>query len=186
MKAQAIEFMMAMGRYARGAAEVPYCLSLLGPSGTGKTWLARAIRRFFGATIEDRVIDHGLIDGIWRCKGGLVEWGSALGTMLNTGDWSGVARFKGDFLVVLDDLAAESAGKMREISASKLFDILNARLGRRWTVVTANCDLEGVGRLLDPRIASRLIRDGNVCVTLPAGTRDFAMLRAGVAEGGAQ
>lgn len=154
----------------------PYLLALLGPSGTGKTMLARLVTRFFRRFIADIKVDEALrrTDEVWRCKGGLIDWGAQLRTMLNTGEWERMGAFRGDFFLVLDDIMAESA-KLRELSASKLFEILNDRHARRWTIVTANTDLEGVSTTLDPRIASRLIRDANVCLTLPSETTDYAM-----------
>ncbi len=90
------------------------------------------------------------------------------------GGWERMGSYKGDYFVCLDDIMAEHE-KLRELSASKLFEILNARHGKRWTIVTANCSLDTISATLDPRIASRLIRDGNVVVTLPETTKDYAM-----------
>jgi hypothetical protein len=49
------------------------------------------------------------------------------------------------------------------MSASKLYDVLESRLGK-WTVLTANVSLSQIGELLDPRIASRMIRNNSVVV----------------------
>lgn len=157
------------------AGATPYSLALLGPPGTGKTFAAKLINNFFQSRMESRCIDPFLTDGVWRCRGGFADWGRAMRSMLDSGEWERLASFRGDYFLALDDIAAEHQ-KMRELSASHLFDILNARLGKRWTVVTANCDLDKLGQVLDPRISSRLVRDRNVCIVFPPNTKDYAMV----------
>lgn len=154
----------------------PYALTFLGPSGVGKTMLARLATAFFTRHMAGHKLDRDLCrpDEIWRCQGGFLDWGDALRTMLNTSQWERMSSYRGDFFLVLDDVMAESE-KVRELSAAKLFEILNARQGRRWTIINGNCDLETVNDRLDPRIASRLIRDGNVCIELPPSTPDWAL-----------
>jgi len=66
-----------------------------------------------------------------------------------------------DFFAI-DDIVSEYQ-KLRELSASKLYDVLESRLGK-WTVITANLGLEAIGNVLDPRIASRMIRNNSVVV----------------------
>lgn len=156
--------------------QTPRCLSLLGPSGTGKSMLARLVSAFFqrymaGIKVDQSESDHGQI---WRCQGGFVDWGESLRDMCDTKDFSRMGAFKSHYFLVLDDIMAEHQ-KMKELSASKLFEILNARHGRRWTIVTANISLNNISEQLDPRISSRLIRDGNVVVELPESTPDYAM-----------
>lgn len=150
----------------------PYCLTLLGPSGTGKSLLARLATGFFRRNMA-HMQDRALTDGIWRCTGGFVQWGEALGSMLD-GEWQRMSTYKGDFFLALDDITATHE-KLRELSASKLYEILTARHGRRWTIITDNKSREQIAQLLDPRIASRLIRDGSICFEMPMETPDYAL-----------
>lgn len=167
MKSAAARFMADMFHQRE-----PYCLTLLGPSGTGKSHLARLVAAFFERYMSHHQ-DRGLKDGLWRCAGGFVDWGGALRGMLDRGEWSRMASYRHDFFVVLDDIMAEHE-KLRELSASKLFDVLEARQGKRWTILTANCDLQTISNRLDARISSRIVRDRNKWCVLPSNTQDYA------------
>lgn len=71
-----------------------------------------------------------------------------------------------DWLVVLDDLGAsrDKSGFTGEM----LFRLCNARIGK-FTLFTTNLDLRGIAEQIDPRITSRLIRDGNEFKAITAG-----------------
>lgn len=146
-----------------------YWLSLLGPSGTGKTMLARRCSGFFRNHL-DGFLDERFNpekERVFR-KGGLKAWSSVVADMVE-GDFTGIRNLRDDWFVCLDDIGSEH-GKNRELSTSKLYEILNAR-ERRFTIVTANFDLEEINKRLDARIASRLLRHGNVVVDV--NTIDF-------------
>lgn len=179
MRDAAAEFLAAMYNH-----EEPYSLAYLGPCGTGKTFLLRLINRFFQQFMSGtcRHIDEAISvrgpDGAyveqWLCAGGYTNWGEALRVMLDTGDWTRLGSYRGDYFLGLDDILAEHE-KKRELSASKLYEIFTDRHARRWTVVTGNYGLAEIDARLDPRIASRLIRDRNVCIELPATLPDYAL-----------
>lgn len=153
----------------------PYLLALLGNPGTGKTFIAQLVNAFFQVFMRQRPDRELSSPGEqWLCAGGFTDWATALREMLDTRDWGRMGNFRHDFFLVLDDIMAEH-NKQRELSASKLFEILNSRQGRRWTIVTANADLGIIEAHLDARISSRLIRDRNVCITLPVDMPDYAM-----------
>lgn len=71
---------------------------------------------------------------------------------------------------MLDDLGAsrDKTGYTGEC----LFRLCNARVGK-FTLFTTNLDLKGISERIDPRIASRLIRDGNEFKAITAG--DYAI-----------
>jgi len=78
-----------------------------------------------------------------------------------------------DYLVVFDDL-----GAVRDPSgflAEAIYRLASARLVR-WTVWTTNLSAEAVANQIDPRVASRLLRDENVAHRITAG--DYALARA--------
>lgn len=147
-----------------------YWLSFVGVPGTGKTHLARKINRAF----RDRVsgtVDPSKSPGIWRKKGGLVHWGKTLSEMMD-GNWGMIEHLQEDWFVALDDIGTEY-DKHRALSASKLYDVLEARMGR-FTVITANMGLEHIGNALDARIASRMIRAGNIVIEAGNEVPDFS------------
>jgi chromosomal replication initiation ATPase DnaA len=178
MRDAAADFLAAMYNN-----EQPYALVLLGPSGTGKTTLAKLINRFFQTYMRHKVDtaisplkpSRGYAER-WLCAGGFINWGTALREMLDTREWERMGAYRGDFFLVLDDIMSEHE-KQRELSASKLYDILTERHDRRWLVVTANYSLNDIETKLEPRIASRLIRDRNVRIEIPADTPDYATLK---------
>lgn len=103
----------------------------------------------------------------------------------NTGQWCDWRSFMSDLrngcfgrvddlceetLVILDDVGASH--DPNDFAASVLDRILNARLGK-WTMITTNYSLGAVSLNFDDRIASRMIRDGNVFVESEA--TDYAL-----------
>jgi DNA replication protein DnaC len=148
----------------------PRWLSLLGTSGAGKTMLAKRISKLF-ATYRHQEIDWlrtkqtqseaSPYGEIIRWRGGYINWGKAINRMLQ-GDYDFLHDLRNYDFFALDDIVSEYQ-KLRELSASKLYDVLESRLGK-WTVITANLGLEAIGNVLDPRIASRMIRNNSIVV----------------------
>lgn len=144
-------------------------LVLLGKSGTGKTMLARRCSRFFRKHLDGyrdenqpgfaMVREHAT--NVAYRKGGLKSWSAVMQDVLD-GDYSGIRDLRDDWFVCLDDIGAEYE-RNRELSVSKLYDVLNGR-DRKFTIVTANLTLSDIGKKMDVRIASRLLRHGNVVV----------------------
>lgn len=147
----------------------PRWLSLLGSPASGKTMLARMVYRQASA-FADRYpsMESGRSR---RCC--FRSWPKMLAA-LRDGEFRPFNDLCGEWFLVVDDLGAEHQGRDQGFALAKLYDLLNARLGK-WTVLTSNLDLAALGRM-DARIASRLIRDGSTVVTVD--TVDFNLRRS--------
>lgn len=77
---------------------------------------------------------------------------------LKAGQYDLPESLRGDFLVVFDDLGASR--DKTDFVPEAIYRFACARLGR-WTVWTTNLTLQEIKDRLDPRIASRLLRDEN-------------------------
>lgn len=97
-----------------------------------------------------------------RDRGGFMNWGNAINNRMLKGDYEFLEDMRHYTFFAIDDIASEYE-RHRELSASKLYNVLESRLGK-WTVITANLPLDAIGEKLDTRIASRMIRDNSVVV----------------------
>jgi DNA replication protein DnaC len=79
-----------------------------------------------------------------------------------------------EFFVALDDIGAtrDPTGFV----ADAILRVCNKRIGK-WTVFTSNLTLTEIQSRIDPRVASRLIRDGNECLKIEA--KDYAFRKHG-------
>jgi DNA replication protein DnaC len=134
MKTETARFITAWKR-----GDAPRWLSLVGTSGSGKTMLARKIRDI--------------------CGGEFITW-TRITNYLREGEYRWFQDLIREELLIVDDIGAEH---QTGFVAAKLYELLSERIGK-WTVLTANLSLENIGNKLDPRIASRMIRDGSVVV----------------------
>jgi DNA replication protein DnaC len=158
MKTAAVAFATDM---LNGAS--PRWLTLLGGSGVGKTMLARIIWRLFDEKMRLQINWRGSSHArIVRWRGGFINWGEAVGTRMMKGDFEFLSDLRAWDFFVLDDIIAEYE-KHTGLSSSKLYDVFEHRL-LKWTVVTANRTLEGIAAYLDPRLASRMLRNGGVVI----------------------
>lgn len=150
----------------------PYWLTLTGITGCGKTLLAR--QTFEAAA---RLNPHN--EGVWihpgreasdftRRPGNVWMTASEFAERIR-GEFKLPELLAGDFLVCIDDLGA--ARDTTSFIADGLYRLCNARLGK-WTLFTSNLGLGEIARQIDERVASRMIRDGNVCHRITAG--DYA------------
>lgn len=146
---------------AAGAPQ--YWLTLTGEPGCGKTYLARQI---FG---EAKRHNPGNKSAFWFGGTGILDernrrpgcvWLAAteFADRLRAKEYDLPEYLAADFLVVLDDLGA--ARDTTAFIAEAVYRLCNVRLGR-WTVFTSNLSAQAMADQIDPRVASRLIRDGN-------------------------
>lgn len=165
-----------VGRYAHDLmlwpfASKPRWLSLLGPSETGKTHLARCLYDFWREHGEDRRVP--MPEGgseLHTRTGRIVRFGEVLDAVLGHQKQPGWIRtiMEADFLVI-DDIGTEN-----DTAASKdiLYRLLDARTGSglkppMWTVLTSNLLLEDITTRYDARLSSRMRRHGSTIVELP-------------------
>ncbi len=153
---------------AMASSDIPaYWLTLLGPSGVGKTMLARKCAQFF-RLIENCRDERCQPTEDYNRHGGFKRWSSVVNDMLS-GDYSGIRHLKEDWFLALDDIGTEYE-RNKELCISKLYDIFSERAGV-FTVITCNLSLQEINSRMDARIASRLLRDGNIVIDVTA--RDF-------------
>jgi len=162
MATAAYDFMVAMGSSTTPA----HWLTLLGPPATGKTMLAKLCRRYFSQHLDcftDERFDPAKERRIRRCI--YMPWVEAVRMMLE-GNYRFLTDMREAWLVIIDDIGTEYQ-KNRELSTSKLFEVLNAREGL-WTIITANLTVQQIAEQMDARIASRLLRGGSVVIDVDA------------------
>lgn len=157
------------------AGNEPYSLTLLGPSGIGKTHLARALhgwakRRMphkphptgLDITNPPRIAFLSAADACSRYLGG--EYGLLESLQ------------KVDFLV-LDDIGTERDPKLT--FRTEIQHLIDRRLGTGWTVLTSNYNYEQLHTEYDARIASRLIRNGGLVVNSKATDYTLHQIQSG-------
>jgi DNA replication protein DnaC len=152
-------------------------LTLIGVCGSGKTMLARQIFRAAEASNPGNMPLWSLGTGVRheRDRRPRCVWLTAteFADRMLGGEWDLPEHLAADFLVAIDDVGAARDTKANHI-AEALYRLCNVRLGK-WTLFTSNLNLSDIAAKIDERVASRLIRDGNVVHRITAG--DYAMPR---------
>jgi hypothetical protein len=162
------------------ARAAPYWLTFSGVPGCGKTMLSRQIYE------QGRLSNPGNVE-LWQPGSGVMTedmrrpacvWMTEEGfaRKLRGGDYDLPRSLLPDWLVVLDDLG--TARDNTAFIADALFNLCNHRAGK-WTVFSTNLKLSEIQQRIDPRVASRLIRDENQFVQISAP--DYALRKRGLA-----
>lgn len=145
----------------------PYWLTILGPSGVGKTL---ALKQAFKMLSRN---EH-----LWEIE-------TATGSRMpqcahiipgeDLTDWRAPRDYgKYDLLYIEDIGAGATADKgSGAVLTSRIAELLQYRTGR-WTMLDANLDVRNIAMHIDPRIASRLRRDGSLLIELPADVPDYS------------
>jgi len=140
----------------------PYWLTFAGTSGIGKTLLLDII--YNDLKKNQRIVQHKtLVSGIRR-----VHW-PTLFTKLYNREFHLMEEMNELNLLCLDEVTAGADDRAAE--KDWISRILLPRVGK-WTVITTNQTLDSIGKKIDARLASRMIRDG--CIAVEVETIDYA------------
>lgn len=144
-------------------------LSLLGPSGTGKTYLANRVYRTaevecrerwrrdqLPRTLSFRSISFGRF--LEKCRAREYDTSAALDALAEP------------YCLFVDELGADR--DPTGFAGELIWKMASFRVGKA-TLFTSNMGLDALGAL-DARIRSRVIRDENKCVELPLSVPDYA------------
>lgn len=142
----------------------PRWLTITGPSGVGKTHLAKEVYRHFMDYARFEVSLDTERHRIEGNTGQFCDWRKFCSD-LRGGSFGRVDDLEDDWFVVLDDIGSEY--DPNGFVASTLDRICNTRSRSdrvRWTLITCNLSLEQIAHRLDARIADRMMRNGSVVV----------------------
>jgi len=144
----------------------PYWLTILGPSGVGKTLALKQAFRLLSR--NEHLWEIPTISGTRFARCAHIVPGEDLT------DWSAPKDFGSYDLLYIEDIGAGATGDKGSgaVLASRVTELLQYRTGR-WTMMDANLSRKLIAQQLDPRIASRLKRDGSILLELSSDIPDF-------------
>lgn len=130
----------------------PYCLTVSGNPGCGKTMLAQSAYWHLRENVPT-YDDHRGITFHYRYY--FCTWADLADLLreFRYGEWKEAADAH---MLVVDDVGATH---MTDMTRGKLVQLMDKRLGK-WTIYTTNLTLQELDQV-DPRISSRLIRNEN-------------------------
>ena len=151
----------------------PHWLSILGPSGVGKTHVLRQTFNLLRKAASERVWR------VWTAEGRSEPgWGTPTTAHIipnaDLDDYQAPRDFAKLDLVYIEDIGAGSSqtdkGAARVVR-DRIMELLQLR-SRKWTLLDANLYRRDLEQHFDGRIASRLTRDGSVMIEVPETTPD--------------
>jgi len=138
----------------------PRWLTILGPSGTGKTHCARRL----WSSLHGRFSWHRM-----EFIPAMIYWPRFISDLRAGLEYDREREFQRWPMLALDDIGAER--DTSGFAAEHLNTLLGCRVGR-WTIITSNLSLEQIGAI-EPRIADRMIREPNILIQL--SVQSYAM-----------
>lgn len=159
VKAEALKFAAAVLSKRK-----PRWFSLLGPSGIGKTLtnkdLMTFLRRHWPRIQTQTGFRPPQIAHIVPAE--------------DLGDYKAARAYAAYDLVYIEDIGAGQFGDKGAgaVTKGRVIELLQLRTGK-WTLLDANLYRGDIASQLDSRIASRLRRDGSVCIEISDAVPDF-------------
>ncbi len=135
--------------------EHPRWLTMLGPSGVGKTHIGSRLWRSIGDKVDWTSAVYFPKKIHWPSFVSELRGGDAYERFHDIMDWPAL---------FLDDVGAER--DPNGFAAEQLNTLMDRRLGR-WTIITSNLSLVQIAKI-DPRISDRMIRKPNIVVDVRA------------------
>lgn len=157
--------------YQKQPEVLPYWLTILGPSGVGKTLILRQAFRLLAR--------NGFLWETQTSTGTRLPQCAHLKPMEDLRDWEAPGAYADYELLYIEDIGAgasvDATGRAKgaaAVTASRVNELLMSRVGK-WTLLDANLTLSEISAQLDPRIASRLKRDGSLLLEIPSTVPDY-------------
>lgn len=159
----------------------PRWLTLCGYPGIGKTFLAKLSRDWlhkYGRwiyehkvrpTVPDFENDYRTLFGYAQEGGYFFKWSRMLDTMRD-GDYGHINFVVEGWVRIIDDLGTEVIGRdglPTPFAMNTMAKLADRRVGK-WTLFTTNYNRRSIAEVFEPRIASRMMRDGSVIIECSA------------------
>lgn len=156
-KAHAVQAAWEMANHREG-----YSLAFLGQTSSGKTMIARLIRRYWNTMVLPKETSTGQMAVAHHCA--KISWPSH--------DWNDLEDERSAACVMIDELGRGERGKDGQ-AWGRFLEFFNFRQERKlWTIVTCNLRYDEI-RAVDPAIASRLRRNRGIVIQAGDNVRPF-------------